>query len=618
MAKLTTFSNPFKRKSKAEQDKENRKDYLLELEQRRFEESRDWRGDHVEEQWFVNYLYYTGNQNLKINKHTGEIIPIKNPLVFYVNQTYTVIRSIRTAVMKTDPNWDVDALPYGMLDTDTSRILGEFLAWEYRHMGIKPKVNKLLLFGLLYGIGILQYGYDDSLDDGSGNSWVSVLDPFDTYIDPFCTGLSDCRYIIKVVSKPYELIKDNPNYDKEAVKELSTTSQMSESAYKEVMMTLDTNTPETKNVILHEMWYVDNKNGRKTIRVMTRSGDQILRDEETEFKKLPFEFYQPDINLNKIYGEGWAKNIVPLNKAMNYLETSRLEYNVLMNKGKLLVPKNANMTTVTNENGQVVTYQGGQKPEVMQIPSLGNDINRQLVNLSQYIQLIGASNEAFIGQYPGGVQSGVALETLISSNFNQLYDVVNNLSICLGHLGEDILEMGYQYQMLSKPFRTDDGEYFAVMSGKKEATDEFLSAIDRTIKTVLFPKNPEVVVKITSGLAHTKEGRRDILSQLRAAHDISRKTVLENLDLDAEREEGRIKEETLEDAKTQAEAQMEVQRMAQEQAMAEASAGGGMPGMEGVGIEEEEIVDQGIPANEVPTTDLVNINSKDNSNLTSS
>ena len=53
-----------------------------------------------------------------------------------------------------------------------------------------------------------------------------------------------------------------------------------------------------------------------------------MRNELTTFKKLPFEIYQPDINVGGIYGEGWVKNIVPLNKAANYLETSRLEYNI--------------------------------------------------------------------------------------------------------------------------------------------------------------------------------------------------------------------------------------------------------------------------------------------------
>ena len=46
-----------------------------------------------------------------------------------------------------------------------------------------------------------------------------------------------------------------------------------------------------------------------------------------------------------------------------------------------------------------------------------------------YIQLIGAANEAFIGQTPTGVKSGIAIETLIASNFNQLSDLVKTYLI---------------------------------------------------------------------------------------------------------------------------------------------------------------------------------------------
>jgi len=57
------------------------------------------------------------------------------------------------------------------------------------------------------------------------------------------------------------------------------------------------------------------------------------------------------------------------------------------------------------------------------------------------------------------------------------------------------------------------------------------------------PRNPEVKVRITSGVAHTKEGKKDILMTLRAGGDVSRRTLLENLDIDADEEQTRINEE---------------------------------------------------------------------------
>ena len=514
------------------------REYWLSYTKEKFDESRNWRGTNVELQWFVNYMYYKGYQNLKYDKVTGTFIKdVRNPLTFYINHTYMVCRAVRNAVMKANPTWDVDALPYGELDSDTSRILGEYLAFQYDKLNLEEKANKALLYGLLYGLGIFQYGYDDRLDNGEGNAWIETLDPFDTYIDPYCTSIEDARYVIKVMSKPYELLVDNPNYDKKAVENLTTTSTLSESDYKNLILNNENNISNTsKNVILHEGWFVT----KEGIRVITTSpqSNEILRNELTTFKKLPFEIYQPDINVGSIYGEGWVKNIVPLNKAANYLETSRLEYNILINKGRLLIPKGAGVKSVTNQNGEKIYYKAGFKPEFLPTPPMGSDVDRQINALGAYIQLIGAANEAFIGQTPTGVKSGIAIETLIASNFNQLSDLVNNLANTLAKLGEDILNLGYEYQLLTKPFRASSGEYYGILGGGLEPKD-----MERLIKVVSIPANPEVKVKITSGVAHTKEAKRDILMTLRAGGDVSRQTLLENLGIDPKVEQERIVQE---------------------------------------------------------------------------
>ena len=159
---------------------------------------------------------------------------------------------------------------------------------------------------------------------------------------------------------------------------------------------------------------------------------------------------------------------MPLNKAANYLETSRLEYNILINKGRLLIPKGAGVKSVTNQNGEKIYYKSGFKPEFLPTPPMGSDVDRQIQALGSYIQIIGAANEAFIGQTPTGVKSGIAIETLIASNFNQLSDLVNNLSNTLARLGEDILALGYEYQLLTKPFRASSGEYYGILGGVKK------------------------------------------------------------------------------------------------------------------------------------------------------
>lgn len=512
------------------------KTYWLDYTEQKFEESKNWRGTNVELQWFVNYMYYMGYQNIKYDPVTGNIVKdAKDPLNFYINYTYMITRAVRNAVMRTQPQWDVDALPYGELDPQESRLLGEYLGFEYDKLGMNALTNKVVLYGLLYGLGIFQYGYDASADYGEGNVWVDTLDPFDTYIDPYATTAKDARYIIKVMSKPLDIIKENKNYDREALENISSTDKMSESDYKDLIMNNLHDSGYVKgNAILHESWCMTEEG----VRVITTCQNEILRNEITDFENLPFVFYKPDINLSTVYGEGWVKNIVNINKALNYLETSRLQYNIIFNKGKLLVPKGAGIKNVTNAHGQKIEYKPGFKPEVMDMKPQGSDVERQIAQLGQYMQQIGAANEAFLGQTPAGVKSGIAIETLVANNYVNLSDLISNLATSLEDLGEAILRMGHQYQQLLKPFRTERGEQMGVIGGDQQVNPESYD-----MPVVSIPMNPEVKVRITSGTAYTKEGKKEIMQNLRAMGAISNRTLLEAYDIDPEEEEGRMREE---------------------------------------------------------------------------
>ena len=519
-----------------EQKEKYDKEYWITYTKEKFEESKNWRGTNVELQWFVNYMYYMGFQNLKYDPKTANFVKdTKNPLTFYVNYTYMILRAVRNAVMRTQPTWDVDALPYGELKPNEGHILGEYLGFEYDKLNIEDKTNKVVLFGLLYGLGIYQYGYDAEADKGEGNVWVETLDPFDTYIDPYATDAKDARYVVKVVSKPLELLKKNPNYNKEVLEDLASTDKMSESDYKDMIVNNLHDAGYVKgNVLIHETWCMTEDG----VRVITTCNGEILRNDPTDFDTLPFVFYKPDINLSTIYGEGWAKNIVNINKALNYLETSRLEYNILFNKGKILAPKGAGVKNITNQNGQIIQYKPGFKPEIMDMKPQGSDVERQISALGGYMQQIGAANEAFLGQTPGGVKSGIAIETLVANNYINLSDLINNLANSMEDLGEAILDMGYKHQLLMKPFRTDSGDMLGIVSNEASVdTNGF------DFPVVNIPENPEVKVRITSGTAYTKEGKREIMQQLKAMGVISNQTLLEAYDIDPEEEELRIQEE---------------------------------------------------------------------------
>jgi hypothetical protein len=118
--------------------------------------------------------------------------------------------------------------------------------------------------------------------------------------------------------------------------------------------------------------------------------------------------------------------------------------------------------------------------------------------------------------------------------------------------------MGYQHQLITKPFRTDGGEMYGIISGQvgeenipkvvNEEGEEVMGVQrgEDIMEIVQIPRNPEVKVKISSGIAHTKEGKREILTMLRGGGDISRQTLLDNYDIDSEEEKQRLMDEKME------------------------------------------------------------------------
>ena len=506
----------------------------------KFQEVKDFRAPRVEKQWMINHAWYRGWHNLKYNTQTKRLVwDERDPLRFFINIIYAVVRAIRANVTKYQPKWEVDGLPYGSLSVDEGRALGYFLESQYEELGIKKAVKNVVMYGLLYGHGIFQYGYDEDLDDGEGNVWVDTPDPFDVYFDHLAGDVDNCRFVIKATRKPLSEIQKNPKYH--GTEEIKTDSKLSASEYKSYLMQQDFGSDDTvqskDSVLLYEGWFMED-DGFVRVVTVPENGDVPIRNEKTDMTRLPFILYFADINPGEIYSEGWVKNLVPLNRALNYVERNNLENIVLFAKGKYITDKGSNVKMVTNENGQIIRVSRGSRFDQMDMKPMPQSVFTFVQNLMRYIEDVGAVHEAFMGRTPAGIKAGVAIEQLISSNMNNLADLVDNLEMSLGQLGEELLRLGFLKFDTSKSFkvRKPGGEemvYKVIGNGDVELED-----------AIKIPERASVKVNVVSGIAHTKEARKEILLQLRAGGDIDRRTLLEALDVpDVDEVEARLVEE---------------------------------------------------------------------------
>ena len=437
--------------------KENTPDYWIDYVDRRLKDVKDWRSIKIEKQWTINWAWYKGQHNLKYDTQRKRLVwDDSDPLKFYVNLIYSTVRAVIAATTKDQPQWEVDARPYGTMKEDQTRALSYFLEGEFQRMDMKTKIKDTVKYGLIYGQGIFEYGYD--ADDEDGQLWVNILDPFDTYIDPLTTDreLKDCRYVIKTVRRSMEAIRGNKEYKN--TQDLKPDNAVAESEWKRKAVLQDYGTEtmgsqkSTESVILKESYLME-KDG---IRIVTTAGGKLLRNQtpkETGLKEFPFVMYFADNTPGQIYSEGWVKNLVPLNRALNYLERAILEFNVLMSKGKYVTDARSNVKMVTNENGVIIRKAPGTLFEQLDIKPMSSTPFNQIENLRKYIQEIGASNEAFMGATPSGIKAAKAIELLVANNMNNLADLTDNLEVSLQTLGARLLGLGYEKFTTSKEFK---------------------------------------------------------------------------------------------------------------------------------------------------------------------
>ena len=128
---------------------------------------------------------------------------------------------------------------------------------------------------------------------------MEVCDPFDTYIGgPAATGIDDAGYVIKVVRRDLESVKNNKHYKN--TENLHADNKTSESYFKELIAQKERGadveasiypgtgaTSRGGTILLKEAW-LRKEDG---IYVATVAQNHLLRYEKTEFEVLPFILY---------------------------------------------------------------------------------------------------------------------------------------------------------------------------------------------------------------------------------------------------------------------------------------------------------------------------------------
>jgi hypothetical protein len=479
--------------------------------------------------WFNYDLFVSGNHNAKYDKSTQQIVPAsksETTTLLTVNKTYSTLRGVRSFVLKYRPKAEVT--PYDMSEDNVDQAvqLTQLLDYMHDRLGFKQKLRASMLHALKYSVGFWQVMWDEDAEDGKGEVRVDVVDPYDLYWDPAARVPKEARYVILSVRRSLDDLKEDPMYKDAAWEEIAPDGKLASSSFKSRLMQFERGQQQGQDdkegtVIVDEYWYKEkndkpNEDGTMNphkIMLCTRIGDTVIRKPfDTGLTRFPFFRLCSDIEPLNMYGTGWVKHLMPLNKALNVLESSVLNYNIVVNKAQLIADKGAGVRYLTNRHGDVIEKKKGFDLTPRPIPPLSNVVETQIVNMNRYIEDIGCLHDASLGRQSSSDQSGRSIEALQEGDSNNLSELTENTEEFMEDVYEYVLQlMAQKYQFIRNVTSTSStGERQFMSFIGEDAAPEMAEGMEPT----KISKKNIVDVKIASYLAYSAQGRREAMKDL--------------------------------------------------------------------------------------------------------
>lgn len=501
-------------------EKKESKDEILARLDRMWKEASEFRKQY-DYRWFLYGMWVRGYHYARYDRKAKMVVgkpPASGRPQIVVNKIYPTIRGVRNYVLRNQPKAQV--VPE---DTTNQTAIAEsmkstrFLEYFHERQKLKKKLKGTVFQALETSMSWWQVIFDGS------EIVVNPVDCFDYYFDPKANSPSKQRYGILAVSRRISELLEDDKYDKKEVAEIKPDNKKSSSSYKELLLSYDrgssadsaTGKDQDGSVIVKEFWYMK---GDQVYVCATAGGRLIRKPEIIDTPIIPFFKLSSDNMPFSMVGEGWVKHMIDPQKLINSAMSTLAEYNLIMNKVKVIVDKGAGIRVFTNQMGEVLEKKRGYTVTTQASAPLNPAIYQQIDYANRFIEDIGAMHDAMMGRVPTGAKSGRAIESLQIGDSNNMSELVENL--------EEFLEDVYEYTLLlaSKVFQdyrsiilpdyTGQDTAARVIGADSEIGQQLLEEGDVPDDTIVIQDKNFVDVKIGSFLSFTPEGKRDAVREL--------------------------------------------------------------------------------------------------------
>lgn len=476
--------------------------------------------------FFVIDQMLKGNHNVRgnPNDNTIEVTKKADSINYPINKLFATFRAVRAFVTRHKPVAEVEP------DNSTP----EAKTYARRANAALERDNKLnngrrlnkewVYYGVKYGIGWRQIGYDTA----KKVSMRWTIDPFDLLIGSMTGKAEDAPYLIKCVVRTVGYWKNK--YPKANVVPDNLTA---EDEYKRLAIEMEyqstsanAQSEDEQTAIGYECWYRTfnpNKQGG-LINKCLFTKTEIVDFEETPYEEYPFIPYESEVTPNAVYPDGHLKHTIAPQRMLNLLNTQKLEYNHIINRGRLLMDKNSGLEVVQAKEGQIIKVNPGKRVQFLNPPPQGTSVDTQIEKSEQYIEDIGGQHDASAGQLPSSSISGDAIEALQNGDSNNISDLRDNFEDALAQEAAWILKMYSLYEtegvVLNETVDGEENQFGMVGEAAyktlgKKIPDKYYMEANGTYSDIMaiLPDN-QVKVSVSSQLGETKQARLNLLFKL--------------------------------------------------------------------------------------------------------
>jgi len=524
-----------------------------------FQYAEDSRRKHDWE-WLVRNLYVRGYHFARYNRSSNTVtFANRSGVRIPVNLLYAHLRAVRNQVTSFRPKWEVMPNVTTESAVENATYSDKVLDYVYWKSGIKRAIKEVITHSLLFSIGIWQFDINKDKD-----IVVRTVDPYDFYIDPNVrsSDINDpdygAEFVIKTMNMPLSAVKGNPHYKN--TENLQASNESVSANYKRFLLQVTRQMQERQNkespMVLVKECHIRERSGDDFRRRVVTYVDKVsepLRDEYADDKEYPFEIYQGDLTPLEIYGESWAKHLIPINRVIDSLESHAFEYNHLFARGRFVVDKNSGVRVIVNQHGQIIEKNRGSTVTSLPIAPLPSSPREQIAAMRGYFEDLSGAHDVSLGRIPTGVKSGVGIAELRQADATNQDDLVDNLEDFLSRSGRKILKMAANNWNTSKLINVTGlggkPEYFMAIGERASKTQKKNGKYtfgSMKLPLVVIGADNEVRVRVGSWLAYTKQARQEQLKELFRLGAIDQQALLEHLEFgDVDGVLKRTKEERL-------------------------------------------------------------------------